>query len=241
MLLRKMDNNDQDKRNPTTINASTSSSSFSSSDANNNTMLLSDFYQNVSKFLYEKTKEFESFGISFSSDFFDNISKNQFQRYNELVKESSTYIDQTLNKSINSKKIKLSMDSEISNSISHTYKYLALPDDQWELLGEEDNIKIWRCKSPIVNTNGHHSKKFSQLASKWPCIKSTTILDASPKAIKNLLMDSSKVTLVNKFSAGRTDILHIDENSKIVWNKTRMPYSHKPYDFCTLIHCYKVN
>eukprot|EP01034_Spumella_vulgaris_P027974 gene27974-34764_t len=58
-----------------------------------------------------------------------------------------------------------------------------------------------------------------------------------PESLQELFMDSSKVHLLNKYSAGRVDIESIGTKSKIVWNKTKLPYAMKPYDFCSLMHC----
>ena len=101
-----------------------------------------------------------------------------------------------------------------------------------------DNIKIWKCKQTLIKDS---KNKINKVAAKWPCVKTTTVLDAPPKTIKNLLMDSSKATLVNKFSSGRMDVLKLGDHSKVVWNRTRMPYSYKPYDFCNLMHWFKVS
>ena len=85
---------------------------------------------------------------------------------------------------------------------THTIHYIYIYS------GEQDDVKVWRCKRPI------HDKRFKN-ADKYPCIKATTIINTSTKTLMDLLMDSSKITLVNKFSSGRTDMLHIDEVSKV--------------------------
>lgn len=40
-----------------------------------------------------------------------------------------------------------------------------------------------------------------------------------------------------RYSTGRVDVEVIDKNTKVVWNKTKIPYTLKPYDFCSLMHC----
>lgn len=111
--------------------------------------------------------------------------------------------------------------------------YLNLNDkDDWEVIGEEDNIKIWRCNRPFCKFKG---------AEKWPCVKIRTIIDASPRSLMQLLMDSSRVTLFNKYSEGRTDVQSADDGkSKIVWNRSKHPLQVKPYDFCLFMHGSKV-
>lgn len=100
--------------------------------------------------------------------------------------------------------------------------------------GEENNVKVWKCKRPI-------SASGTKGAEKWPCIKATTVIDTSPRKLAELLMDSSRVHLTNKFSQGRTDVHIIDKSTKIVWNRSRIPFTFKPYDFCTMMHCLEVS
>lgn len=91
-------------------------------------------------------------------------------------------------------------------------------------------IKVWKAKKCLSSAPG---------ADDWPVIKSTCIVDAPPSSIADMLMDSSKVHLTNKYSAGRDDAEKINGMSKICWNKIKLPFSLKPFDFCTLMHVYK--
>jgi len=104
----------------------------------------------------------------------------------------------------------------------------------WDKLGDEKDIKVWKARVPI-------SKGLGKGADRWPCVKSSTIINGSPESITKLLMDSSKAHLTNKFSAGRNDVLKINEFTKLVWSRTKIPYSIKPYDFSTLMQVLKLN
>lgn len=42
-----------------------------------------------------------------------------------------------------------------------------------------------------------------------------------------------------RYSCGRTDIEILNSRCKVVWNRSRIPYTIKPFDFCTLIQYYR--
>jgi hypothetical protein len=122
---------------------------------------------------------------------------------------------------------------DLNDVVNMAYSYQS-SNTIWDVLGEDKGIKVWKARLPL-------SKGLSKGAERWPCVKSSTIINASPEVIMKLLMDSSKVHMTNKYSAGRTDVLKIDESTKMVWARTKIPYSIKPYDFCTLMQVFKLN
>lgn len=208
---------------------------FNHSEEKSSNMVFIDMCQELLRFITERTKVIEGHGISFSSEIFNSIQQkayNQQVEYENLKTESNAYLKKTLDKRPD-KKTGSRIESHIADGIELSTKYLSMPDDQWDLLGEVENIKVWKCKHPI-------NPPYTAGAEKWPCIKATAIIDAAPRALMHLLMDSSKVSLTNKFSAGRFDIECIDKNTKIVWNRSRIPYTIKPYDFCSLMYSYEV-
>ena len=122
---------------------------------------------------------------------------------------------------------------DLREIVNMAYSYQS-PNAEWDKLGEDKDIKVWRAKVPI-------SKGLGKGAERWPVVKSTTTINGSPENVMKLLMDSSKVHKTNKYSAGRTDVLKINEFTKMVWSRTKIPYSIKPYDFCTLMQVSKLN
>jgi hypothetical protein len=123
----------------------------------------------------------------------------------------------------------------LKDIIANGKQYLELSevDHAWDVMGEEEGVKIWKLKKNAMKFGTSDDKS-------WPCIKSSTIIDADPKKVLALLMDSSKVKKYNQYSIGRDDIERVSKNTKIVWNKTRIPFSVKPFDYCTLMHHYEV-
>jgi hypothetical protein len=115
----------------------------------------------------------------------------------------------------------------IAELLDTTKKYLACGADEWELLGQEDDIRVWKVKSPIPKNVEN---------SRWPCITSITTIDLPIDKLCQVVMDSSQVPLYNKYSGGRDDVVTFGNNTKIVWNRTKIPFAIKPYDFCTLMH-----
>jgi len=185
-----------------------------------------------------------------SGDF--NISDAFGQLFDDFVQTCNKKMEETFSQAENRRETceKL-MESSINSAVSNikdnikptlfdlndvvniAYSYQS-PNTIWDVLGEDKGIKVWKARIPI-------SKGLSKGAERWPCVKSSTIINASPEAIMKLLMDSSKVHMTNKYSAGRTDMLKIDDATKMVWARTKIPYSIKPYDFCTLMQVFKLN
>eukprot|EP00816_Leptocylindrus_hargravesii_P005478 CAMPEP_0196821594 /NCGR_PEP_ID=MMETSP1362-20130617/79984_1 /TAXON_ID=163516 /ORGANISM="Leptocylindrus danicus, Strain CCMP1856" /LENGTH=359 /DNA_ID=CAMNT_0042200837 /DNA_START=110 /DNA_END=1186 /DNA_ORIENTATION=+ len=85
-----------------------------------------------------------------------------------------------------------------------------------------------------------------------PLVKTRAIVNMSPKAFAELLMDSNKVKLYNKMSLGRTDVRVFqagvdtvgefgDGEAKVVRNLTKPPLTKKTLEFVTLMHARKLN
>ena len=70
---------------------------------------------------------------------------------------------------------------------------------------------------------------------RWPCVKATTVLHCDAKKAMDLLLDSSQTQQYNLYSIGRTDIETLSTRTKFVWNRTTIPFSVKPFDYCTLL------
>ena len=73
--------------------------------------------------------------------------------------------------------------------------FLWLPD----FLGEEDGIRVWRCLIPP-------GVDAPQGADRWPCLKAVAVVDAPPEALADLLLDSDRAHVTNKYSAGNFGI-----------------------------------
>lgn len=85
-----------------------------------------------------------------------------------------------------------------------------------------------------------------------PLVKTRAIVNMSPKAFAELLMDSSKVKLYNKMSLGRADAKVFQAGvdtvgefgngeAKIVRNLTKPPLTKKTLEFVTLMHARKLD
>ena len=74
---------------------------------------------------------------------------------------------------------------------------------------------------------------------RWPCVKATTILHCDAKKAMDLLLDSSQTQQYNHYSIGRTDVETLSPRTKYVWNRAQIPFSIKPFDYCTLMHYYE--
>jgi hypothetical protein len=101
--------------------------------------------------------------------------------------------------------------------------------EYWKSGGHKNNIYFWKLQKSIET---------DPELSRWPCFKSFASVDMPMEEFKNLLLDSSQVTLLNKYSAGRDDVEIVDGNTKIVWSKSKSSFNMKPFDFVTLMHVY---
>ena len=100
----------------------------------------------------------------------------------------------------------------------------------WDLMGSDRRVTVWKLD--------RSSLKLSKEDRDWPCVKSSTIIEADATSVAEYLLDSSKVMEYNKYSAGRDDVEILSRNTKVVWNRLKIPIGIPPYDFCTMIHYY---
>lgn len=123
---------------------------------------------------------------------------------------------------------------DIAETVEICLDLMSPSKSMWVFLGEEENlgIKVWKAKAEIYMKTKPESKR-------WPCVKAHTIINARAESVAQLLMDSSKAHLLNRYCDGRTDIEMIGNDTKIVWNRTKLPYAFKPYDFCSLMHAHR--
>jgi hypothetical protein len=119
-----------------------------------------------------------------------------------------------------------SLSAEISKAVELANVYMSF--ESWESLGNEDEIEVWVNSNPLDN-------KIDEESEKWPIVKSRTIIDAPLDKLMDALLDSSKIHQLNENSLGRDDIQVVDKTLKIVWNKTKIPFS-AAHDFCTVMH-----
>ena len=197
----------------------------------NLSMVLTELCQEVYQSISEKVKIIEGYGISITTELYGNIQQRSQVQQEEYQKTMSATTS-LLRKAATSHRHSGSVyDTEVTDAITFGQQYVEMNEDKWDYLGEQDNVKVWRCKSPLQYPNSKGSEY-------WPCVKATAIIDAPPQALSKLLWDSSRVSLVNRYSSGRTDIDCLNQNTKVVWNRSRIPYMTRPFDFCSLMHRY---
>jgi len=101
---------------------------------------------------------------------------------------------------------------------------------QWRPYGahddlEDGHIHVWTGQA-----------KRQGRGSNVPWIKTRSILPMTPEDMKDLLLDSDRVKTYNPWSLGRKDYWKLDENTKIVKNRTQPPIGSKPMVSVTLLH-----
>ncbi len=209
------------------------------------TKFLSSIYNQIADYcssFYEiSTKEIETTINDYEE--LERLVRKQFSFYRDLHHSNPSFLphyrhrNKTSSSSFNS-------SSSVSNPNLFKYekliedtqrivsKYLSInPMEYFEYYGHDEDIIVWRLKKSVIDNNEHN---------KWPCIKSFTTIDLPTEQLKDLLLDSNRVTDYNRYSGGRNDIEILSSNTKIVWNKSKIPYAIKPYDFSTLIHTYQL-
>jgi hypothetical protein len=103
------------------------------------------------------------------------------------------------------------------------------PDEwiKWKLYKDDPNgISVWTGRAQKEGCYG------SQL----PLIKSRSVIPLSCKEMVDLMMDSSKVPMYNKWSLGRKDCWVLDDHTKIVQNLVKPPIGSKHLVSTTLLH-----
>jgi hypothetical protein len=124
-------------------------------------------------------------------------------------------------------------------ALAREYQRLQPVEKHWDCLGQEEDVVVWKLKTPL-HPNSSSSNGGGEVDddndNDWPCIRSMTTIDLPVDALCDVIMDSSKVMLYNKYSGGRDDVVTVGPQSKIVWSRTNIPFTIKSYDFSTLMH-----
>jgi len=130
------------------------------------------------------------------------------------------------------KKPKASMQPTVVEELRELVrKYCGFDANNWDFLGKEDeDIMVWRLKRNLLD---------NMEAEKWPCVKATAVINVPCDELGEYLLDSSYAPLFNKYCSQKSDIDIINNATKITWNRTKAPFNIKPFDFCTIVHCYK--
>eukprot|EP01039_Chlorochromonas_danica_P006438 gene6438-7100_t len=161
-------------------------------------------------------------------DYFINFCLNRQHEYREFETAAIAQLLNKLHKKQSDPRGEHRFSGLIQQVVSLAIKYQTADHmEHWEYLGHEDDIIVWKLKKHIMEDPD---------ACKWPCVKSHTTIDLPVEKLAQLMLDSSKVHVLNRYSVGREDVEMLGSTSKIVWSKTKIPYTPKPYDFCTLMH-----
>eukprot|EP01038_Epipyxis_sp_PR26KG_P012785 gene12785-17141_t len=174
---------------------------------------------NNTGFIHFLAASIGSHSVKLYNKIFASITSRQ-SLYAAFEQENTEWILQKLFKHFES----VSYDTE--SAVRLAYDYIAVK--HWTFLGRDEIEDVTVLRST-----------YDVAGQRWPCIKAIAIIDLPCDLLAKLLLDSSKVHLINTFSAGRTDAHIIDPNTKIVWNRTKSSFGVKPYDFCTLMHYFK--
>lgn len=78
---------------------------------------------------------------------------------------------------------------DMSVDVALAMDYISDKNDIWHFVSEEQGIKVWKTHDPIC---------INKEDKRWICIMSRTTIKAPAMRIKKLLLDSSKVTLLNR-------------------------------------------
>lgn len=116
-----------------------------------------------------------------------------------------------------------------NDDLQMALSYMSKDSGYWQFECENHGIEVWKTDNPLC-PNADDKK--------WVCIKANAVINVPHNVLKEILLDSSKVQVFNKFSLGRDDKIILNKQSKIVWNRTKIPFKSKPFDFCTLIQEY---
>jgi hypothetical protein len=114
----------------------------------------------------------------------------------------------------------------LNEDVALSMAYLSNDDKFWQFVNEEQGIRVWKTRTPLCDDKSDR---------KWVCVMTKTVINAPAAKLRKLLLDSEKVTSLNKYSCGRSDVEVLNSHCKVVWNRSRIPFTIKPFDFCTLI------
>jgi hypothetical protein len=175
--------------------------------------------------------------LSYLDRLYGSISDKALELYDYVVKEKS-FKREVCKELVAECPVKLPkslvVESDdafsISSIVDRANEYICADvPENWDYLGEEDGISVWRLKKVSPVRCGYEE-------SRWNCVKSEAIIDLTPAELRDYLMNSAEVQKYNKYSGGRLDVEEISDTTKVVWNRTKLPFAIKPYDFCTLMH-----
>jgi len=123
----------------------------------------------------------------------------------------------------------ISLNSDCSGLVEALVKDAErmMANSKWKPVSGKGGVNVWKMYlSNHPEPNGH----------KYPLVKAQGIVDASPEEVLEMMVDSSRIKEYNKFSKGRDDLQVLDQNTKVVWNRTWPPLCKRPHDFCSVMH-----
>lgn len=78
----------------------------------------------------------------------------------------------------------------IEEDIKRAHEYVSHESGLWEYVCETDGIKVWKANQPLC---------VNEEDKRWQCLMAKTTIDISLDDLKNLLLDSSKAKLLNRY------------------------------------------
>lgn len=104
-------------------------------------------------------------------------------------------IDSSFNQSTDTTRI-------LSTIIPFALSFVEMDSNKWQFLSEKNGIRVLRSSSPQLPSGG---------ASKWPCFRASSVVNADVEDIASLLLDSTKVHMINRYPANHFNICYIIE------------------------------
>jgi hypothetical protein len=102
-----------------------------------------------------------------------------------------------------------------------------------------DDVRVW---------SGSFAGNSSFYGSDLPAVRAAGMINKSPEALANMLMDSTRVKEYNKLSVGRTDLLVLQADddgpfggvTKVVRSQSKPPLIRKLLQFTSILHARKL-
>jgi hypothetical protein len=169
------------------------------------------------------------------------------RKYEELAADGSAWVERNLrNLETGVKRLQDTLSNtnllyeELMNKRKNSFYYSSLND---HLLNRVLNLvdindEGW---SVIKVLNGVEVlQKF--VSGRIACVKASTIINAPPEKILNLLIDNSRVHEYNSLAEPGTtrDVEVVSENTVVKWVRSAPMFPFKTRDFCTLYHVRKL-
>jgi hypothetical protein len=79
---------------------------------------------------------------------------------------------------------------DLNEDVAFALTYLSKDEAFWKFMNEEQGIKVWKTNNPLCDDSKDK---------KWVCIMAKTVINAPMSKIVKLLLESDKVTLLNRF------------------------------------------